>query len=208
MTVAVFLGDSTTNTATPHGAVTAARLGWTASIQAFGGIGYIKSVLSGDGRFGGGAGPYGPFIDPQIQALVAAANPDVIVCEGGINDAVYAPADIGTAAGVLFDYLRANHPSAQLYVVSPWSVRTPFLVATQAIGVAIKAAAEARGLPYIDMLTKPWLTGSGYIGVEAGDGNNDVYTSADGTHPSPAGSSYIGMRLAFAISPPATGLEY
>lgn len=206
MTVAVFLGDSTTDTATPHGNTTSARLGWTPSVQAFGGIGYLQSRPNGDGRFGGGTLPYGPFSDPQILALVDAAAPDIIVCEGGIDDGAYASADVGVAAGALYDYLHAHHPAARIYVTSAWTLGTRALSYVAGHTAAIRAAAAARGLTFIDMTS--WLTGSGYTGHLVGDGNCDVNIIADGTHPTPAGSGYIGTRLAFAIKAPSTGLDY
>ena len=40
-----------------------------------------------------------------------------------------------------------------------------------------------------------------------GTGNSDAYTSSDGSHPSQDGHDYLGQRLAWAISPPSTGLQ-
>ena len=42
----------------------------------------------------------------------------------------------------------------------------------------------------------PWQTGTGNLGNPKGDGNGDLYVSADGTHPTEAGSRYLGSRLA------------
>ena len=51
-----------------------------------------------------------------------------------------------------------------------------------------------------------WIAGTGRVGATTGDGNADIYVVADGVHPSVAGAAYLGTRLAFAISPPSTGL--
>jgi lysophospholipase L1-like esterase len=44
-----------------------------------------------------------------------------------------------------------------------------------------------------------WQTGTGTVAHPKGDGNGDLYVSADGTHPTEAGSVYLGTRLAETI---------
>jgi hypothetical protein len=53
-----------------------------------------------------------------------------------------------------------------------------------------------------------WLTGTGNVGQLNGDGNRDIYVSANTAHPSDAGYAYVATRFAQTIRPPATGLDY
>lgn len=45
------------------------------------------------------------------------------------------------------------------------------------------------------MRTDPWVTGTGNAGTPAGDGNADLFLSADGRHPTRAGAENLAHRL-------------
>jgi hypothetical protein len=54
-------------------------------------------------------------------------------------------------------------------------------------------------LSFIDNIAEQWITGTGNVPVPKGNGNADLYISADGTHPTQAGHDYVGQRLAADI---------
>jgi lysophospholipase L1-like esterase len=196
MTTAVFLGTSITADGLPTAC--AARLGWTEVNQGEAATGYLKRTLLDDtyvsfrGRLPG----------------VIAANPDVLVVEGGVNDTPtqgFGAEQFVAEVPLFFAAVRAALPAIPVYVLAPWW-KSRVMDEILAEAVVLKAACATYGCVYIDWLTVPWLTGTGKVDAPAGDGNSDVYMSAGGLHPSTAGRAYLGTRLAFAIRPPNTGL--
>uniref|UniRef100_UPI003FA78381 hypothetical protein n=1 Tax=Salmonella enterica TaxID=28901 RepID=UPI003FA78381 len=51
-----------------------------------------------------------------------------------------------------------------------------------------------------------WQTGTGTVASPRGDGNGDLYVSADGTHPSEAGADYLGDTIAAQLAPAIAAL--
>lgn len=135
----------------------------------------------------------------RAQNDVLRWNPDLIVVAGGINDGAFTAAQITTEAGLLFAMLKAGAPDARIVVLSPFWPNGTTVASILPISAAINSAAVAAGLQFIDMVTDPWITGSGKVGTPNGTGNADLYISSDGTHPSPAGHVYIGGRIAAAM---------
>lgn len=197
MTTAVFLGDSFTggngevDIAHTFPNITAARLGWNATLIVEKGF---TTVWVDTGKV---------FAD-ELPGIIAAA-PDVVVIEGGTNDN-----DVGFDAAVraFFGALRAGLPLAVIYgaAIHLLDTYSAFGAVTPVRKAAFTAAVQSVGGILIDF--KPWFTGTGKTTAPAGDGNRDVYVRDDGLHPSIAGAAYLGTRLAFAIRPPATGLDY
>lgn len=128
---------------------------------------------------------------------ITANNPDIVIVAGGINDYMFNAADVGTEAGLLFDAIRTGCPDAELLVIGPWAPYEITAWDTQqfAIRDSIKAAADARGLYFIDPAAERWITGTGRVGAPTGTGNADTFTSSDGTHPTDAGHIYLGERI-------------
>ena len=164
----------------------AVRTGWTCTRDSVGGSGYISAGM-------------GTNFPARLAALIATA-PDVVVVEGGGNDNAAGQTAFAAAVSAFYSALRAGLPDATLYIVgthrSEWW--TPIILA---------AAAETYGGRFISW--DSWLTGTGYVGHEVGDGNRDTYIGPDGIHETnPVGATYLGTCLAFTICPPATGLDY
>jgi lysophospholipase L1-like esterase len=71
-------------------------------------------------------------------------------------------------------------------------------------GKRLLAAAFPQNAIFLDNLgeaatplaSEPWVFGSGRVGATTGDGNADLVTSSDGTHPSPYGNLYLAQRIA------------
>ena len=109
----------------------------------------------------------------------------------------------------LDEAILAAHPATKIILLG-WFM--PVSIANsspwQQWSAGMSAVAASVGGIFIDPLALGWMTGSGRSGAPAKDGNSDVYRGSDGTHPTQAGHDYLGTRLAFAIHPPATGLDF
>lgn len=187
MTALSVLGDSMVAAVPGFVDVLAARLGWAPIRHSFAGSGFVHD-----------AGPGGRF-DFHVSEVLAD-NPDVILVVGGYNDSTTTAIE-EQYAGYTLDQMLGR----KVYVAC---LRGTDLTAIRLRAIGIRNATVTRGMTYIDTLTEPWTTGNGNVAVPNGSGNTDVYLAADGVHPSTAGYAYIGTRLAFAIKPPATGLDY
>ena len=204
MTTAVVIGDSYCTQPSPFWATMAARLGWTVTANAYGGTGYATDST-----------PYYRYGDASRVLSVVAAAPDVVLITGGINDAATG-AQAGVQAGCtsLIASLQSGLPLALIIVVAPFAPIANGWYALEVTREAVVTAAMTAGVELIDPMgtgwpsAKSWITGTGNVGTPLGDGNADVYTLSDNAHPTLAGRAYIGTRLAFAIKPPATGLDY
>jgi lysophospholipase L1-like esterase len=180
----------------PH--TMATRLGWTLTLDGVGGTGYTSP--------GSNAPFYG---DPsRLNPLIAAAC-DYVMIQGGEVVDVPTVALTATEATRICQAILAAQPATKIILLGwlmPVSIAasTPWLQWSAGMG----AVAASVGGRFIDPLALGWLTGSGRSGTPAGDGNADAYRGPDGTHPAQAGHDYLGTRVAFALRPPTTGLDY
>lgn len=163
-----------------------------------GSTGYVAPGSGGKVKFG-----------DRVSADVIAYSPDIWVLAGGINDVsgLYV-GSVESEASALMAALKAGLPLAQGVVLGPWwPSGNPSSTAIQ-VRDAIEAAADANGIPFIDNIvaettgsnTLGWMTGTGKVGSTTGSGNADLYTGSDGTHPTQAGHTYLGYRVASAIA--------
>jgi lysophospholipase L1-like esterase len=205
MKVACFLGDSITlgnggNGCFPYYVCT--RLGWTQVNLGVGGTGYLNTA--------GGAS----FKFRDRISTVVAANPDIVIVEGGTNDTPalgFPLADFTTELPRFFNNLHAALPSALVYVMAPPAPFTGARILAQLQDNAAALKVTCAHLPWTTFINcgpSKWITGTGDRGTPNGTGNADVYINAGG-HPSTIeGQPYLGALLSFAISPPSTGLDY
>jgi lysophospholipase L1-like esterase len=161
-----------------------------------------------------GSGSTGYVADGQRLALIDRYQndlinqaPDILVIAMGINDLTsYAstPATVTAAAATIWDAVIAQLPATELVIVGPWSPKGGVYTdeTLMALDAELHAMAKTRGLRFISPIQEGWITGNGKVGATTGNGNADLYTSNDGTHPSPAGHEYLGWRLAGHLSVP------
>lgn len=165
------IGDSysagTANNTVEWPALLAKKRGWYVNNVAEAGTGYAATQQK--------------FYSRARYAL--DTNPDVILVVGGREDRVYAPEAVQAEAAKLYDVLALHLPNAEIVVVGPiWDSTEPDPNVVT-VNNAIRAAAEAAGLTYIDALDANWLRDSTQI-------------QADGVSPTD-----IGMRtLADALN--------
>lgn len=196
MTRAFFMGDSLTSRSLQTAAC--GHLGWTAATydpDAQGGSGYLNPAADTT------------FINRISRAV--AATPDVVVIIGSGNDEGYGIEATTAAYAAFFAAFRAALPNVELYTTGTYRMSAAFVA-------ALSASTRAAGGTFVDFgdvaeiprsgVTR-WMTGTGNEATPAGDGNRDVYMQAGNVHPTdPAGTAYLGMKFAFAIRPPSTGL--
>ncbi len=202
---------------------TAERLGIShVDPDAIGGTGYAPNNTNSDTRNPGNAFP------ARLAGMTQLAT-DIFVTAGGINDndSIAAPPLYDTAAAArlgfdtavqqYFKQLRAALPETVLVALGPWQPNVAYYPQTaRRKADTIKAALQAVAGPWIfvDNLSSGWLnstgtedagsgigwqTGTGNEASRKGDGNGDLYLTADGVHPNEAGVAYLAGRLADSI---------
>lgn len=139
-------------------------------------------------------------------AALEAADPDVVLVVGSVNDGAATPSVVEQAAA---DYYAALAPRPVIVVgVEPlFDAGDPSYVAWDLVNAAILAAANAAPnvIGVIDWLGEDWLTGTGSVSDPQGDGNQDIYigdvAGTDTIHPNYAGQQYLGGRLVGRFGP-------
>lgn len=186
--MAVFLGDSFTEPTGTTGqqgyaAIMGKSLGWNAIASGAGGTGYLNVGPGGRFKFG-----------DRFANDVAAFNPDIIVIAGGINDGAQPTETFRTAARALFDQAKAVTSAKEVVIYSSFHNKGMQFTPTQQKlndGV-LQALAAEYGFTYINI--GPLITGNGNAGAPNGSGNADIYTSADTTHPTDLGHTFLGTN--------------
>lgn len=192
---AVLVGDSTSTVTAPAGPniafplVTARLLGWQVKVDAHPDTGFTTP----DGR------------DAQHPSFVAtvgcvvAAHPRVVIVALGADDAEMAgPARmVGSRATEGLADLHRRLPRAQIVVVGPLPSGSTPSPALRAVRDAVRAAAQAAHVEFIDPIAEGWITGER---TDPGSGNANRMISTDARHLTPAGHAYVGLRLATDLS--------
>jgi len=207
---AIFVGDSFTEGGSSgaamshsYSAVASYLLGWDGWNSGVGGTGYVNNGPAGRVKF-----------QDRIQHDVLQYQPDVVVIAGGINDEGSPVEQTQAAADLLYSTIRSSLPNTELIVISNFSPVGGVSQIRGQIRDALRETARKYGAPFIDTLggasydwngnqisppSGSWITGSGNVGNPQASGNASVFTSADGTHPSPAGHRYLGERVAAEV---------
>jgi lysophospholipase L1-like esterase len=114
-----------------------------------GGTGYVNPN-SGAGRQ--------KFRD-RLATDILPFTPDGVIFAGGINDTSFTTAAaVGVEAAACFDQVRAALPNCDLIAISPFwpsAITTNSTTNLLAVRDAIQAAAEARGIKFLDLLSLP-----------------------------------------------------
>jgi lysophospholipase L1-like esterase len=190
----IFLGDSYTEgtysaTGSLYGGyviTTGLQTGLDAWPSGIGGTGIINDFGGADGRV--------KFRD-RVPSDVIRFAPDVVVIAGGINDRLSVADGTVTSSqyraecDALIEAIRTGLPAAKIVVLGPFCPGTPssYTGMTQ-IRDLNQAAAQAAGLPFIDVF---YFT----------DAMRSSYVSADGFHLNAAGHDYLGKKLGADLVP-------
>lgn len=124
---------------------------------------------------------------------------------GGINDWPTSPSTVAAAAQAAWTAWAAAHPEMPPLIVTGFQaggIAAEYPGGATANNSALKAAAATHPNvgTFIDLLANPYVFGTGYDGSPAGDGNRDVFISADNAHPTHVGARAAGIDLAQKLS--------
>lgn len=183
--VVVFLGDSYTagagasSVSTRWSSLVAGRMGWTEVNMAYGGTGYLRSVLSPTSQLAC-AREYCPSYSELIDEVVEAT-PDIVIVNGGRNEASSVDATWHVGVDQFFDDLRAALPTVGIVATSPIWDDDPALAIMEEMRGRVRTAVVSVGGTYVT-LGDPLL------------GRPD-YVAADGVHPNDDGHAAIAAAF-------------
>lgn len=190
-------GDSWTygSAATPiergYAYVLAELLGGTTTVDGGRGSGYLRAGLDG------------PDFGTRITALDPAADYDLIIVQGSINDRREPAAGYRAAVTAAWDALIEVHPGTPVVVLGPAPQVLPLEATTARIDRDLAELAAERQWWYISPIRDAWITEQNFLSV--------IDTSDYGrNHPSVSGHAHLAQRLAAAlaeITDPVTSLE-
>lgn len=141
----------------------------------------------------------------RVQRDVITPAPDVIIDMMGLNDSGL----ISNNSAILLPFVNAwldavqtALPNTLIFMVGPWQPGTAGNGSIAVRDAKQQACAGRKNVFFIDNISpSPWVFGTGNAGSLKGDGNADVITSSDGTHPTDFGHFYFAaVRIARAIS--------
>lgn len=145
-----------------------------------GGTGYLGFPGSGSTNYAG------RLID------VTSVNPDYVIVTGGINDPTN---NFQSAVQTYLQALTNALPNAKILVIGPWWPRTPLDPTIVMRDAMASNACQAVGIPFVSTLSGvSWISGQ-----QPNVGNAAVFIQADNTHPTEAGSWYLGNAVADAV---------
>lgn len=152
-------------------------------------------------------GVAGATLAERAATDVIAFAPDFVIDLGGINDR---DAAAGNPTGFVAAYRRllaqvaGALPDTLVFASGPMAPAGSFNTESRTLFVRdakrSAAALAPETVSVLDNLGEAWVTGSGKTGAATGDGNADWLTSADGTHPSDAGATYLARRVVGGIA--------
>lgn len=166
---------------------------------AIGGTGYVANAGYTGGNYGS---------TQRVGYYEALANNfNACLIYGGVNDWPTSTATVVAAAQAAWAAWANAHPEAELIVTSfqpGGNVFTQYQpggdIALTNAGLKAAAAASPSVGTYVDLCANPYVFGTGYDGSPVGDGNRDVYISADNAHPTHLGWRAAGEDLAHKLS--------
>lgn len=120
----------------------------------------------------------GPF--PTRTAAVASTKPELILVQGGMEDV--RRSDVRAEADATFTQLKSEAPDARIVVVGPTAPPAANHDEISAVRDAIKAAANAANVTFIDPIEEGWLANPALYGIE-------------GLHPTAAGHKEFAASI-------------
>lgn len=176
----------------------AALTGWEVLNLGQSNTGYVNDA-------GGSIGKSAYGSPSRLAALAALPTLDLFIVFGSGNDSGSPTGTVTTAANAFWNAVNDAHPDTPIVVagVESGALEGFDPSVMDALNAALIAAAQANPnvAGAIDMRIDPWVTGTGDAGAPAGDGNADLFISADGRHPTRAGFENLALRLADELAP-------
>ena len=154
--------------------------GWNVTVDGVRGSGYMKPGFDG------------PDFRRRAQTLNPAADYDLIIIQGSINDRQQGERGYREAVDATWDTFARLFPSAQIVIFGPTPHEFPIDEGTARIDADLDAAADARNWWYISPLQEQWLTPANYLEM--------IDTGAGRKHPSDEGHAYLANKLFTALT--------
>lgn len=143
----------------------------------------------------GADGPYGSAA--RMAKVNAGPDFDAIIAFGSVNDGPATASAIVAAANTTWTSIKAGNPNSTLIVAGMEDLggtNTDIDTRNTALLDAARAHPDVSGV--VDLRAANFVTGTGYDGSPANNGNADAFVSADATHPTHAGCRYWAQNLA------------
>ncbi|WP_245861164.1 SGNH/GDSL hydrolase family protein [Microbacterium aurantiacum] len=173
-------GAAATEPTLGYAYVLAELLGGETIVDGVRGSGYLKPGLDG------------PAFGERIAALDPAADPDLVIIQGSINDRAQGAAGYREAVTAAWDALAALYPEATIVVLGPAPHELPVGAATARIDTDLGALADARGWWYISPIAQDWINAQNYLDV--------IDVDFGRKHPSTGGHRYLAEKVAAALT--------
>lgn len=184
-----FLGDSYTvgvndvPTSQTYASVLGRQKGWRTTVAGYAFAGFVHTDRHGR-----------DYADLFRRELAGRPAPDLLVISGAHNDRSEPSHRIRVKASALLAGVHRHWPRTKLVVVGPMWGGTPTKEALR-VRTAVRSAARARHVPFIDPFAQRWITGHQRKGEHKATGNAARYILPDRTHPTLAGHRYLAGRL-------------
>lgn len=150
-------------------------------------------------------GDIAPQVPIDANGLLLPFN---IVLAGCRNDntgtnAGFTPATLQAEVGSLIDALKVAYPTATIYVIGGMYLpggAVPQVITDADAAIATASTAHLTRVnghvPFVSTLTAGIVTGTGFQGSLAGNGNSDICCISDGVHPTVYGHEVFGTYIA------------
>jgi GDSL-like Lipase/Acylhydrolase family len=190
----IIVGDSMSTVTAPAGPniafplVTGRLLGWQVQVVAHPDTGFTTP---------GGRGPGQPSFASTVDCVIKA-DPRIVIVALGSDDAVAGGAgNVEPKATKGLSALHRRLKGTQIVAVGPLPSGGEPSPALRTVRDAVRAAAQAAHVGFIDPLAEGWISGDR---TDPASGNANQMISADGRHLTSAGHAYVGLRLATDLS--------
>lgn len=157
-----------------------AELGWRIRVAGVAGTGFVNPGPHGAGSFA-----------DRIATLPLLPHPNLIIIQGGRNDAGYPHSTFRAAVIHTIDVTRSRFGSMPLVFLGPIPATLPVPASVLAVAATLRSVAAASGVDFVDPIAQHWITeqnARGYGGPVPG-------------HPGNRGYAFIASQLADQLRP-------
>ncbi|TYQ10709.1 UNVERIFIED_ORG: lysophospholipase L1-like esterase [Gordonia westfalica J30] len=185
----LFFGDSWTRGASASrdtngfAYLSGRTLGVEFKVAGFGSVGYANPGASKEGNY-----------EWRFENQWLPKNkfrPDLVVIQGSVNDAGYAPPIVRKSAENYIDKLRLKYPHTQIAVLGPAPMISNYFSKLEPVDSALFSASATKRVQYISPLSERWFTPSNLASY--------MTSSQNSPHPNDAGHALIAERLVSAL---------
>lgn len=129
-------------------------------------------------------------------------SPDIVFLQGSYNDRALSTATVQANCLAGLQAVRAALPRVPIVVFGAFAGATGPSAGVTGAETAVQSAVTAMSdrltafVPVSGDANGALISGTGKVGATTSSGNSDIYTDADGVHPTDSGCAFIGRVLA------------